>query len=54
MADEDSPVTLDQRCPVEGAPLARVATRLTWGMRDSLAESGGNRPGPGLCARPRD
>jgi hypothetical protein len=43
MTDEDSPVTLDQRCPVEGTSLARVAARLTWGVeRSAILEPEGD------------
>jgi len=35
MTDEDSPVALGPGQSVEGAPLARVAARLTWGIERS-------------------
>lgn len=35
-AEEDAPaVELGERTPVEGAPLARVASRLTWPLQQS-------------------
>lgn len=33
--DEETHVELGPRTPVEGAPLARVASRLTWGLEKS-------------------
>jgi hypothetical protein len=32
---DDHPIELGEGKPVEGAPLARVASRLTWGMKRS-------------------
>lgn len=43
MAEDEPTVTLGDRTPVEGAPLARVAARLMWGIeRETVIEREGD------------